>query len=286
MEGKDIASQRRPRGNLLLLMSTNIKEYNKFMSIFLKRKAFKRENLLNLIASKLLTFEQVQNVLDLATVLNLLPIDSTEHGPYFEYHKEQYILNNFETVLVACQKDFSHYYGTFLDVLLKYGTRSKFASVSNKMIARVLKNNPVTHNQILQDMLLYGVSKEEEDDDSTIDEPKAAALYSMLNFTNLWIFQAYTNYQVELISNSDASSLGTFLFEVLDYSSLNCLCAHIFDEIAKPQVLLAIIQIFEHNFFERCKFDSDSNKTYMNVVIEIITSLSQKLQGDVNIFRP
>lgn len=283
LEGKDIASQRRPRDNLLLLMSTNIKEYNKFMSIFLKRKAFKRENLLNLIASKLLTFEQVQNVLDLATVLNLLPIDSTEHGLYFEYHKEQYILNNFKTVLVACQKDFSHYYGTFLDVLLKYGTRSKFASVSNKMIATVLKNNPVTHNQILQDMLLYGVSKEEEDDDSTIDEPKAAALYSMLNFTNLWIFQAYTNYQVELISNSDASSLGTFLFEVLDYSSLNCLCAHIFDEIANPQVLLAIIQIFEHNFFERCKFDSDSNKTYMNVVIEIITSLSQKLQGDVNI---
>lgn len=283
LAAKAVSNQGHSRRNLLLLMTTNIKEYNKFMSIFLKRKAFKQEDLLNLISSKLLTFEQVQSVLGMDTILNLLPVEISNYGLYFEYHKGQYITNNFKAVLTACQTNFSQFYSTFLDVLLRYGTDSKFASVSNKMIATTLKKNPVTNNQIFEDILLYGTSKADDDGDSTIEEVRPAAMYSMLNFTNLWVFQAYTSYQIELLEESGSSSLEDFLFEVINNSGSNCLCAHIFDGIDDYQVLQSIIQISEHNFFEKYLLNCDANENYLRVVIEIITSLSQKLQGEVNI---
>lgn len=279
----DSTSRNRFRRNLLLLIATNIKEYNKFMSISLKRKALTQDDLLRLISAKLLTLEQIQNVLGMEVTLSLLPVEHVKNGLYLEYHRDQYIMNNFKTVLLACLEDSSHHYTTFLNIIIKYGNRSRFASISNKMIKTVLKNNPVTNHQILQDLLLYGVQKLDVEDDSTIEEVNPAAMYSMLNFTNLWIFQAYTSYQLELIEENAPMSLSTFLFEVIEYSGSNCLCAHIFDKIASINSQYVIMQLFEHDFFEKCLQNEEPDEKYMSVLIKIITSLSQKHQGEADI---
>lgn len=94
------------RNNVMLLIATNLKEYNKFMSIFLKRKDFTNKNLIQLISLKLLTFEVTQNVLGLEYIIRLLPINlennDGSYGLFLKYHKEQFIKSNFEKILLTC----------------------------------------------------------------------------------------------------------------------------------------------------------------------------------------
>lgn len=275
--------QKRFRCDLLLLMTTGIKEYNKFMSIFLKKRNFEKADLVYLVSAKLLTFEQIQNILGVDVVLSLLSVETSRYGLYFEYHKEQFIKNNFKHMIAACQNNISDNYTVLLDVLLKYGTESKLASISRKAIIILLNSNPTSSNVIMEDLLHHGLNRPDENDDATLDEPNPADMYEHLNFTNLWIFQAYTSYQVELINSTDATLLEPFLFEMIEKSESNCLCAHVFDKIGNVDTMFSIMDIFERDFLQKCMQNQFPHYTYSNIVIEIVTSLSQKLHGEANI---
>ncbi|QLL31113.1 hypothetical protein HG536_0A09300 [Torulaspora globosa] len=275
--------QKRYRYDLLLLMNAGVKDYNKFMAIYLKKRNFEQADLICLVSAKLLSFEQIHNVLGTEIVLSLLSIEAYQYGLHFEYHKEQFIRSNFKTVLAACQTNLSEHYTLLLNLLLKFGTDSKVASISNKAIVMMLSNNPSSANHIMEDLLFHGPNRTDSNDDSTLEEHHGSEIYEMLNFTNLWIFQAYTSYQVEVISSTDATQLESFLFDIIDRSGSNCLCANIFDKIASANTMLSIINIFERDFFQKCLLNQHPNDTYSNIVIEIITSLSQKFHNEVKI---
>lgn len=281
-KGKPL-EQKRFRYDLLLLMSAGIKDYNKFMSIFLKKRSFEQTDLVCLVSAKLLNFEQIMNVLGKEAVLGLLSVETTQYGLHFEYHKEQFIRANFKTILSACQKNISEYYNVLRNVLLRFGTESRLASISNKAIIVLLNSDPTNSNHIIEDLLFYGLNRADENDDATLDEVNPSDMYEMLNFTNLWIFQAYTSYQVELINSSDVTQLEPFLFEIIEKSGLNCLCAHLFDKIGSMNTMLSIMNILERDFFQKCIHDQYPGDVYSNIVIGIITSLSQKLHTEVNI---
>lgn len=285
LSSRDIATaQKNCRNNLLLLMAANIRDYNKFMSIYLKRKDFKLDDLIRLISSKLLTFEQIRNILGINFVLTLLVVRNVEYGLFFEYHKDHYIKNNFKAILGASASNFTEYYGTFLAILVEYGTSSKLASTSTRMIINQLKDNPVNGNRFLDDMLHYGISRESDNDNGTIEGLKPSELYKMLNFTNLWVFQAFTSYRVEFLMADDVTgaALHDSLFEILEASNSNCLCAHIFDQIEDIAIIEKIVQIFELDFFNRCLLDQKNSTGYMILTVDILTSLSQKFHKDAS----
>lgn len=275
--------QKRYRYDLLLLMNAGLKDYNKFMSIFLKKRNFEQADLVWLVSAKLLSFDQIQHVLGMEIVLGLLSIETYQYGLHFEYHKEQFIRSNFKTVLAACQINLSESYTLLLNLLLKFGTDSKLAAISNKAIVTILSSNPTSANHIMEDLLFHGLTRTDNNDDSTLEELHTSGIYEMLNFTNLWIFQAYTSYQVELISSTDETQLESFLFEIIEGSGFNCLCANIFDRIASANSKLSIISIFERDFFQKCLLSQHPNDLYSSIVIEIITSLSQKFHNEVQI---
>lgn len=274
--------KKRFRNNLLLLM-TNKREYGKFMSIYLKRKDFKIEDLVLLISYKLLTLEQTQNILGVAFVLKMLTLKNVEHGLYFEYHKDQYIKTFFKTILNECLDNASEFYTVFLELLIKYGTDSRLSDISNNMIIKLLDENRSTSTHALYDILFFGVPRVQESDDATEEELKPFELYSLMNFTNLWVLQAFTSFHIQILMQEDPtnSSLHDFLFEVIEASNPSQLCAHIFDEIRSISVVQTIVEIYERDFFEKYFIQDNYHKLSVATIVDIITNLSKNFHGEL-----
>nr|prf nck5a-like protein [Saccharomyces cerevisiae] len=164
------------RNNVMLLIATNLKEYNKFMSIFLKRKDFTNKNLIQLISLKLLTFEVTQNVLGLEYIIRLLPINlennDGSYGLFLKYHKEQFIKSNFEKILLTCyelEKKYHgneceiNYYEILLKILITYGSSPKLLATSTKIIMLLLNDSVENSSNILEDILYYSTCPSETD---------------------------------------------------------------------------------------------------------------------------
>ncbi|GAV53227.1 hypothetical protein ZYGR_0AI05110 [Zygosaccharomyces rouxii] len=274
--------QKKYRNFLLLLMASSLRDYNKFMSIFLKRKDFEVVNLRYLISSKLLTFDLVQNVLGSSFVLSLLSKNDVPQNSYYKYYEDFYVKNNYSGILKSCMSnDFLQNHDTFFDILVGHGTFSKLSSTSIRTIVRLFKEDPSNSSQILDGLLHYGIPKFEVYDSISTNNP--SQLYGRLNFVNLWIFQAFTNFQIELIINSDGdyhSRLHDFLFQVVEATAYNCLCAHLFDRIEEMSIIELIAQTFEEDFFNKFFSVEEVDKNYMAVIVEVLTSLSQKVHKD------
>lgn len=276
------SDQKKFRTFLLLLMVVSLRDYNKFMSIFLKRKDFELVHLKYLISCNLLSFELVHNVLGAPFVICLLAKNDSLENSCYEYCKDLYIKNNFAGALQSCMSsNLLENYGTFLDVLVVHGTISKLSPISVKTVVKLLKENHSNNLQILNDLLYYGISRPESNDPIVDDNP--ARLYEKLNFANLWIFQAYTNFNIELIINVEFdrnSRLHDFLFQVIEATGYNCLCAHLFDRIEEVEVIELISQTLEEDFFNKFFSVEEVGKSYMAIVVEVLTSLSQKVHKD------
>lgn len=275
--------QRKLRNNLLLLMASNTRDYNKFMSIYLKRKDFEVPTLKYLISCKLLTFDIVHNILGIPFILDLLAKGDLSKDIYFEFYKDQYVKNNFSRILAAFSDNYlSQYYELFLELLIYYGTLSNLSSAATKTIVKLFQDHPTQSSQILYDILHYGVSKTESMNSVTASSEH---LYCMLNFTNLWAFQAFTNYQIRALmasSHEFNSNLHDFLFEMVNATNYNCLCAHLFDQIEETVIVEQIAQVFEEDFFHSCFSKAQLSKNYMAVVVEVLTSLSQKVHKETS----
>ncbi|QLG70819.1 hypothetical protein HG535_0A07610 [Zygotorulaspora mrakii] len=274
--------KKRFRNNLLLLMTTK-REYNKFMSIYLKRKDFTFSDLLLLISYKLLTLDQIQSILSVTFVLKLLAIKNVDNGLYFEYHKDQYIRSNFETILATCLLDLTQNYTLFLEILIKYGMHSKLSAVTNKIVIELLKKDRSTSTHVIYDILNFGVPRLHESDDATEEEMKPSELYSLMNFNNLWMLQAYTAYYVEDIMKEDLANqaLHDYLFEVIEVTNVGCLRAHIFDKISNIPTIQTIAQIYEGDFFNDYLAEDGNQKGAVSMIVDIITSLSKRVNGDL-----
>lgn len=276
--------QKKFRNFLLLLMASSLRDYNKFMSIFLKRKDFEVVSLRYLISRKLLTFDLVQNVLGSAFVLDLLSKNDVSENSYYRYYEDLYVKNNFAGILKASlSNDFPQNHDTFLKILVRNGTLSKLSLTSIKMMTGLFKENSSNSFQILDGLLHYGMSKFELHDSIQTDDP--SQLYQKLNFANLWIFQVFTNFQIELIINSGGdyhTRLHDFLFQVVEATDYNCLCAHLFDRIEDISVVELIAQTFEGDFFSKFFSVEEIDKNYMAVIVEVLTSLSQKVHKDTS----
>ncbi|KOH00728.1 Srb8p [Saccharomyces eubayanus] len=322
------------RNNVMLLIATNLKEYNKFMSIFLKRKDFTNENLIQLISLKLLTFEVIQNVLGIEFTIKLLPINlknnDNSYGLFLRFHKEQFIKANFEKILQTCHEldrkshDSSgemNYYEILLKILITYGSSPKLLAISTKIIMLLLDESVENSSHILEDILYYstcpsvtdlngiplgsgqpdnssdsanGGGRYDDDDDHTVDEIEPVEYYSMMDFTNLWIFQAFTRFCIKkFIKNNNAGGNGSemmsedlkfFIFQIIEITNSNDLCSQIFDQLKDMQTIEMITQIVEEDFCTKCLQTSDQkmDDNYIVVVIEIVTSLSKRFQRETS----
>lgn len=314
------------RCNLLLLKNANYRDYSKFMSIFLKRKYFDNFGLVNLICEKLLTLDQVKRILGMEKVLELcqLKYDSPECYIFFEGHKEDYLKAKFESVLQACLTNLDKYYSLFLQIMLDIGSSSKMATVSAKMIGNLFESDFHSPKQIIKDLLLYGrenvcfyneniagdTESEVEDLDSTIDsndedqdddnddqqafsaskqKSSIVEVYISLEFSNLWIFQGFTNYNINLLKKSHINdsefvmNLKSFIFDILDCTKYNELCSNLFDSIDDSETIRIIVSCMEEHFFQRCLDDkiedTVNDKKYLLIVVQLITSLFKKIEG-------
>ncbi|CAD6605821.1 BAG_1a_G0006140.mRNA.1.CDS.1 [Saccharomyces cerevisiae] len=315
------------RNNVMLLIATNLKEYNKFMSIFLKRKDFTNKNLIQLISLKLLTFEVAQNVLGLEYIIRLLPINlennDGSYGLFLKYHKEQFIKSNFEKILLTCyelEKKYHgneceiNYYEILLKILITYGSSPKLLATSTKIIMLLLNDSVENSSNILEDILYYSTCPSEtdlndiplgsgqpdndsvvtnddknDDDDHTVDEIDQVEYYGMMDFANLWVFQAFTCFCIKKIMENNEPAMAmedlkNFIFQIIEITNSNDLCSQIFDQLKDMQTIEMITQIVEKDFCTSCLQNNNSkiDDNYIVVVIEIITSLSMRFQRETS----
>ena len=285
----DDIAKKHSRYMMLLLLNANSRDYNKFISIYLKRKDFKIEDLVHLISFKLLTFEQIQNGLGLDTILTILACNSISHTQSFEYYRDQYVRANFKLLLIACQANFIEYYQLFLYIIITHGIDSKLLLTSSSVLISAFGSINMAGYNILDDLLNYGIQKSDikiDDIGSVTDIINSSNPYNRLNFTNLWIFQAYTKYQLDIIplnentdlENNKGSNISEFVLSIIEVTNYSCLCAQLFDKVNVSKSIEEIMKSFEENFFERCLSSDEVSNEYLNALIEIITFLSQKIQ--------
>lgn len=309
-------SRKIARCNLLLLMNANSRDYSKFMSIFLKRKYFDNNGLVNLICDKLLTLDQVKRILGMEKVLELcdLRYESPECYIFFEGHREDYLKNKFELVLQSCLNNLSKYYSLFIQILADLGSNTQMVIASSKMLTSLLESKFAPPKTVIKDLLSYGreniyfynediVPETESEDEGNdvsreldeidISEPaimpdenrEILNLYSSLDFSNLWIFQGFTNYSIQKLKQETEAkfdkNLKKFIFEILECTKYNELCSNLFDSIEEHDIIKLIVNIMEEHLFQRCLEDNDTktitDKRYLLIIIQSITSLFKKI---------
>lgn len=284
---------------LLLLKASSSRDYNKFMAIFLKRKNYSDNDLICLLASKLLSIEQIKNTLGLNLIINLLAhldevFQSVSSSNFYfintifcEHYFEEYVKANFQSILSSCNMDDASQYNLFLRILIKYGPCTTFGGISTAVIVKLLKNSKFEVPKVLNDLLHYkkvnvpalshsGLNPTETEVSMEVDP---CSLYAYLDFTNLWVFEAYTLFQIEEIKQVDnyLNELSKFITHVIEITNYDELCSKIFDQVNDIKVIETIIEIFEDYLFKKILQEEKLSKNYLIIVIESIISLSKKV---------
>ncbi|AAS54265.2 AGL226Cp [Eremothecium gossypii ATCC 10895] len=267
----------RARKGLSLLMLANLGDYTKFMSIFLKRKDYTIEQLVKLISVKLLTLDQIQKIIGDDILREILSRNNYGEGLWYELHKRNFIKKNFKIVLSMYRNSTSlDDRKLFLDLLVFYGPNSRLQEQVTTIICNCLRESNEDYSLILS-LLRYGTKNIDQGTQETIN---IAKLYENLNFTNLWIFQAFTNYYTEALFNgatSDGQTITNFVFELIDLTRYNVLCSHLFDRVANFDVLEKLLEVFEADFFKKCLSEDPDDVHFLAVMIETIMNLSRKM---------
>lgn len=286
---KHSESRRIARLNLLLLMNANARDYNKFMSIFLKRKNFDNQGLITLICEKLLTLDQVRRILGAEKLLELyaLQYESPECYIFFETHKKEYLKTKFELILTSCLEHLPKYYCLFIQLISDFGSNPKMLVASSRILSKLLSSGVYKSEKIIKDLLSYGreniffynenyiseTESEEENSviglkenestnisDRTSQQHKLNILdaykgYNLLDFSNLWIFQGLTNYYIEQLKKETNTNFNkdikSLIFGIFEYTDYNELCSNIFDTIEEVEIMKLIVNIMEEHFFKK-----------------------------------
>lgn len=282
-------SKRIARLNLLLLMHANARDFNKFISIFLKRKYFDNQGLITLICEKLLTLDQVRRILGTEKLLELysMQYQSPEYHIFFETHKKEYLKTKFELILMSCLEDLPKYYDLFIQLISNFGSNPKMFAIASRMLSKLLSSRLYEPEKIIKDLLAYGRENiffynedcigetESEDESSGIDLKEDGSIniadkileqgdinildacksYNLLDFSNLWIFQGLTNYYIGKLKKETGSNFNKniklLIFEIFECTDYNELCSNLFDTIEEVETMKLIVNIMEEHFFKK-----------------------------------
>lgn len=293
LNSKDEGVKYSAKTSMRLLLNLNPSEYNKFMSVFLKRKDFTDEQLKHLISLKVLSFEQINKVLGEPFLLKLLDSTYFDLGLTFELQKHNYIKQNFKDLLNAYQKLRSDNNISLFNLIIIFNTSPARQDQSCNTLYKILKSNDTDYLSTITNLLGFGtkvypctgslecVNNDETDDegDHTIEELSPVELFEELDFANLWIFQVFTKYYLEILSMNAANDLvfKKHIFDIIDVTGDDLLCSKIFDRISDVTLLERLLCVVEIDFFEKCLSNRDVSLPYFRVIIEIITNLSRKL---------
>ncbi|EDO18755.1 hypothetical protein Kpol_1028p28 [Vanderwaltozyma polyspora DSM 70294] len=270
-------SKKQARYMLLLIMNASTRDYNKFIAIYLKRKDFKMENLVHLISYKLLTLEQVQNVLGIDFILVLLSYKYEGYDLGFEYYRDHYVRLNYKLLLTACESKLNDHYTLFLEMLIQYGNLWKLYDITSSALLAVFNDSNVDNYKFLRSILFFGVKNYDKDEDIVMTDGISPHVW--LDFTNIWLFQSYTKYILldTLSSGEGLEKAKNFLFSMIEVTNYSCLCAQTFGRINDTDTINILIKIFERKFFDTCLYDKEISNQYLRVIIEVITFLSQQM---------
>lgn len=278
---KDDETKKKARYNLLLLMQSRNRDYAKFISIYLKRKDFKNNDLVKLISSKLLTLAQIRNTYGLKFVLDFFDSQTETNCVFFEYQKKTFIWSNFQSILNEYDIMKHDELNRLVLSIVQYSTSSKLKDIATSVIIDTLKRNSSKSLAFFFQILHYQsnmtfLSEERLNEVSSKIQPHE--IYVYMDFTNLWLFQAYTRHHVELLSSEeDSNKLKEFIFAVIDVTNYNILCAKIFEDIKKHSVTDLVIEMFEHDFFNKVLSGEKFNTDFLQILIEIINPLSTQI---------
>lgn len=299
---------KRAKSVLMLLKSSSVHDYNKFMSVFLKRKNYTETDLICLISNKLLSLEQIKTTLGGILIMKLLvyleeksdELFSEQHTHfintiYYEHYMIEYVRSNYKNVLMLCDIKDPDQYKLLTRMLTKYGPSPKFVDATAEVIIQMLNENKETVPNLLDNLIQYkGPEKlessdehdselnptesEDDDEDIEMDLDNSTEPYGLLDFTNLWVFQAYTLYRIDQVKKQEdhRDSLSTFIFDVIEVTQYDGLCSKIFDGIKDMNIVLEIIEIFERSLFKQILNHAEISRNYLIIVMESILSLSRK----------
>ncbi|AMD22552.1 HHL218Wp [Eremothecium sinecaudum] len=278
LKSDDDDARKNAHKSLLLLMIANIGDYNKFMSIFLKRKDFEIEQLIMLISLKLLTLDLVHKVIGEKFLPEIICKSEYSYGLWFELHKKRYIRKNLKLITSICQPSkLPTNNNFFIDILVEHGTCTKLQEQTCSILYNYLKQHKGDYSLIVR-LLNYGIPVELLEEEEIVINP--TKLYSRLNFTNMWIFQALTKFYTEALLNeelSDGQTMKDFVFEVIDLTKHDVLCSHVFNMVTHVEVIEKLLQVVEADFFKKCLSDEPDDVQFLTVMIETIMTLSRKV---------
>lgn len=286
------ADFKRAKCILSLLKASSLRDYNKFMSVFLKRKNYSDTDLVCLISNKLLSVEQIKSTLGMAHVIPLLvSVELSICGPgllthshfintiYYRYYMVEYIRSNYRHILQSFNLDNPDEYRLFLCVLIKCGPSSKFTGVTTKVIIDLLQKGSRDQESVLHDLLQIQAPTV----DAYLSNPMGhGGPFALLDFTNLWIFQAYMLFQIGEIQKRHTDyvpELERYISDVLDATGYDELCSKLFDRVNDIDVIGTIVEIYERNLFAKILGPEPQPiaYNYLVIAIETVISLSRKV---------
>lgn len=250
---------------LLLCKASHASEYNKFLSIFVKRGDFTVHELLKLISLKLLSFEVIQKTSHFDLLCELVSQVSFNYGLNFENEKNAFVKRNFKQITLQL---FSRptFRDTLVRMLVEYGPNSNLSEKSAQVVSHILREEK--NMSIIRDMLIYGMNIENEAIDNTID------LYRYLNFTNTWLFQILTEFNVK---NSNAEDLSDFFSSIVGALGYNSLLPKIFSNISDKKQVSTLLTVIERQFLARVLETEKSALVFLHIMMDTEIVLSRHL---------
>lgn len=285
-------SLRNARKNMRVLMIINLTEYNKFMSIFLKRRSASDEELARLISLKVLSLSLIKKVLGGPAVVNLLDTRYCDCGMAFELQKKTFTKQNLRLVMNALCEDLPGSYQKLLNVIGEFSTTKNGQEQISNIVNKVQVKGGKDTFSFITDLLNLGVNNSEwgnfeplpesarhdlfeDDGEVTEEETDVLDLFSRLNFTNLWIFQILTSLYLQSM-NCLSPAKRHFALDIIELTGYDVAASKLFDKISNVEVLEKTLQTLEVDFFQR-KSIKNPEVSYYYVIIETIVNISRRL---------
>ncbi|KAL6950155.1 hypothetical protein ACO0QE_000831 [Hanseniaspora vineae] len=262
---------------LLSIQIVSRQDYAKYIPFILKRKRMEAENtkvfldeLVLLLSLKLISLDFINKIFGNATIFQVLTYDTTD--PYVLFQKKHYIKQNYEAIVTHCIEVNDLDYLAYL--ILTYGSSLTRARVTNNTLKKVFPRHPDFIFALLRTHL----------DNASENQAAYLYLFAKLNFSNLFIFQAFV--QCLLTDESFLlKELGTMSMKVsliLESCHYSFLVAHLFDTVSNPTLLNAALEIVLMKFLNEC-FIREGDSAYVNCNKSLITALTKLLKTQENL---
>ncbi|CEP61098.1 Srb8p LALA0_S02e06678g [Lachancea lanzarotensis] len=285
------------RTNLRTLMAMNLNEYNKFMSIYLKRKVATNEELAKLISLKVLSLNSVGKVLGNRFLVKLLRTSFWEHGVGFELQKKKFKKHNLLLVLKTYCDDLHEHYEELLEGLAEYCSSRIAEEFLVKVFARIEREGKSSIYSFANDLLNVGVRSSDavgyhgnsnlksieinstDNGDLTEDEAEVLDLFPRLDFSNIWMFQALTCHYLEDGSCQEQYSQGSskFILESIEMTNYDIAASKLFDKLRDADILQKTLQVLEVKFLNNGPAEDPKDLSQYYVTVESIVSISRRL---------